>query len=166
MRALISAASKHGSTEEIGAAIARVLRGSGIEAENHPPAEVRSLESFDAAILGSAVYAGHWLKEAMDLVDRLGPDLRSIPVWLFSSGPIGDPPKPDEDPVDVDALMEATAAAGHVIFSGRLDKGRLGFGERAIVAAFHAPEGDFRDWEVIEAWAEAIARSLRDVVVS
>ena len=46
------------------------------------------------------------------------------------------------------------------MFAGKLDKKVLGFGERAIVAAFHAPEGDFRDWGAIEAWAHGIADAL------
>ena len=33
------------------------------------------------------------------------------------------------------------------MFPGRLEKKRLSFGERAIVLALRAPEGDFRDWD-------------------
>jgi hypothetical protein len=29
-----------------------------------------------------------------------------------------------------------------------------------MVKAVRAPEGDFRDWHVIEAWAASIARNL------
>ena len=95
-------------TTEIARAIGKVLEGRGLEVAVTPPEEVQSVEGFDAAVLGSAVYAGHWLKPAMELVERLGTPLAAVPVWLFSSGPIGDPPKPEEDPVDVAQLMEAT----------------------------------------------------------
>jgi menaquinone-dependent protoporphyrinogen oxidase len=64
-------------------------------------------------VLGSAVYAGHWLKPARDLVARCGPALAARPVWLFSSGPVGDPPKPEEDPVDVAEVLAATSAREH-----------------------------------------------------
>jgi hypothetical protein len=30
-----------------------------------------------------------------------------------------------------------------------------------MVKAVRAPEGDFRDWQVIEAWAASIAQDLR-----
>ena len=37
----------------------------------------------------------------------------------------------------------------------------LGFAERAMVAAVKVPEGDFRPWVEIEAWATGIARTLQ-----
>ena len=36
-----------------------------------------------------------------------------------------------------------------------------GFGERAMVFAFRAPDGDFRDWDAIGAWASASRTSSR-----
>ena len=47
------------------------------------------------------------------------------------------------------------------IFFGALDHHKLSFAERMMAKAVRAPEGDFRDWEAIEAWAESIARDLR-----
>ncbi len=57
--------------------------------------------------------------------------------------------------------MEATGAREHVLFSGRLDKKLLNFGERAIVSALKAPEGDFRDWDRIQTWSTGIAEALK-----
>jgi menaquinone-dependent protoporphyrinogen oxidase len=100
-------------------------------------------------VLGSAVYAGHWLKPARELVGRLGTVVADRPVWLFSSGPVGDPPKPEEDPVDVAEILTATRARDHRVFAGRLVRRQLSFPERAIVSALCVPEGDFRDWPEI-----------------
>ena len=111
-------------------------------------------------MLGSAVYIGHWLKPARELVTRVGPGLASRPVWMFSSGPVGDPPRPSEDPVDVAALVAATGAREHRVFAGQVDKGRLGFAERAMVRTLHAAVGDFRDWEAIKDWARGIDAQL------
>ena len=82
------------------------------------------------------------------------------PVWVFSSGPLGDPPKPDEDPVDVAGIVDLVAPVEHRVFSGKIDKSELGFGERAIMIAVRAPDGDFRDWDEISAWADGIADML------
>jgi menaquinone-dependent protoporphyrinogen oxidase len=164
MKALISTASKHGSTAEIGGAIGEVLIEHGIDNDVLRPEAVTSLDGYDLAVLGSAVYAGHWMKSMRELAERFAAELAARPVWLFSSGPIGDPPKPDEDPVDVAEILEATGARGHAVFAGKIDRSRLGFGERAIVGALKVPEGDFRDWEEIRRWATAIAHELKTKV--
>jgi menaquinone-dependent protoporphyrinogen oxidase len=160
MKVLVTAATKYGATREIGRAIGDVLTERGLEVTVIPPEEVGTIEGYVAVVLGSAVYAGHWLKPAKELVDRLGGALVARPVWLFSSGPIGDPPKPEEDPVDAAELMETTKARDHRVFAGNLEKKQLSFGEKAIVLALRAPEGDFRDWDAIRAWADDIARGL------
>lgn len=166
MRVLVTAASKHGSTEEIGQAIVEELDRRGIVADFLVPEAVRSVDGFDAVVIGSAVYAGHWLKPARELVDRLGPDLHDRAVWLFSSGPVGEPePKPDGDPADVDDLVETAGAREHVVFPGRIKREDLGFAERAIVRALRVPDGDFRDWVAIDAWAGSIAAALTGAVV-
>ncbi len=160
MRILVTAASKYGSTREIAEAIGGILGERGHEVTLTPPEDVDSVDGFDAVVLGSAVYAGHWMKPAMELVDRAAGDLRARPTWLFSSGPIGDPPKPEEDPVEVADIAERTAAREHRVVPGRLDRKRLSFGEKAIVMALRAPEGDFRDWDDIKGWAGSIADAL------
>jgi menaquinone-dependent protoporphyrinogen oxidase len=160
MTVLVSAASKHGATAEIASALAEGITRRGVIAEVRDPAEVADVTGYDAVVLGSAVYMGHWLGEAKELVSRVGADLRDRPVWLFSSGPIGEPLKPEEEAVDVAGQVEQTGAVEHRTFAGRLDRSSLGFGERAVVRALRAPEGDFRDWAAIDAWAETIASSL------
>jgi menaquinone-dependent protoporphyrinogen oxidase len=121
---------------------------------------------FDAVLLGSAVYAGHWLDPACDWAAASAGALRQRPVWLFSSGPIGEPPFPPDEPYDVGPLTRLTGARGSVVFPGRLQKDLLRFGERAMVTAMRAPTGDFRDWAAVDAWADAIATELlRDPAV-
>ena len=160
MKVLVSAASRHGATADIAKAIGETLEAAGLEVAVLPPDTVTSLAGFDAVVLGSGVYVGHWMEPAKDLVERFGTELASRPVWLFSSGPIGDPPKPEEDPVDLPELMEATGARGHRLFSGFVDRSRLGLGEKVILAAVRAPEGDYRPWDEIRAWAGEIAAAL------
>jgi menaquinone-dependent protoporphyrinogen oxidase len=160
MRVLVTTASKHGATEEIGRAIADALNEHGIETGFLAPEDVISLHRYDGVIMGSAVYAGRWMGSMKKMAQRLAGELNERPVWLFSSGPIGDPPKPEEEPVDVAPILEATGARGHVVFAGKLDKSVLSFGERAIVAAFKAAEGDFRDWDEIRNWAKEISEEL------
>ncbi|HEX2413408.1 MAG TPA: flavodoxin domain-containing protein [Solirubrobacteraceae bacterium] len=162
MRVLVTAASRHGATLEIADALAAGLGRRGIEAEARPAERVGSVDGYDGVIIGSAVYVGRWLEPARDLVEIHAGALSGRPVWLFSSGPLGPPDalKPEGDPVDVADLMQASEAAEHRVFAGRLDKKLLGFGEKAVVVAVRAPEGDFRDWDAIDGFAGEIAEHL------
>ena len=160
MKVLVTAASRYGATEEIAEAIGEVLRERGLDA-TVGPAEAAVVDGHDAVVLGSAVYAGHWLKPARELAERERDALAARPVWLFSSGPIGDPPKPEEDPVDVAEIAAATGAREHRVFAGKLVRRRLGFADKAIAVALRVPEGDFRDWTEIRGWAGGIADALR-----
>jgi menaquinone-dependent protoporphyrinogen oxidase len=160
MRVLVTAASRHGGTAEMADWIGERLRRAGIEAIVLRPDEVSTLDGIDAVVLGSGVYAGHWLAPARSLVDRLAEDVSKLPVWLFSSGPVGDPLKPADGPVDGDRLRQATGAREHRVFAGRIDRSMLGFGERAIVGAMRIGDRDDRSRSEVEAWAATIASAI------
>lgn len=161
MAVLVAVASKYGATREIADAIGRTLAEHGVEAEVASVDEVGGVEGYEAVVLGSAVYVGHWLESARTFVEKHGSELSGRPTWLFSSGPIGSPPRPAaEEAVQVDDLVAATAAREHRLFAGKLDKSRLSFPERAVVFAFRTAEGDVRDWDEITGWAAEIAKAL------
>jgi menaquinone-dependent protoporphyrinogen oxidase len=162
MRVLVAAASRHGATAEIGGAIGGALRGADLEADVVDIGEVHTVGDYDAVVLGSAVYMGHWIEPATAFAATHGADLRARPTWLFSSGPVGDPPRPTaSEAVDVEEIVAATGAREHRLFAGKLDKSGLSFRERAVMRVVGGHDGDDRDWDEIQAWAESIAASLR-----
>lgn len=160
MRVLVTFASRHGATREIAATIAEVLEEAGHEAMLFPAEDVRVLDGYDAVVLGAAVYMGRWHPDARDLVKRLADDLSRVPVWLFSSGPVG--PKLDvpDTSLDAERTMTRIGARDHRVFGGVIDPGELRRRERAVVRMVKAPSGDYRDWAEIRAWAREIATSL------
>ncbi|MGO8981455.1 MAG: flavodoxin domain-containing protein [Streptosporangiaceae bacterium] len=160
MKVLVCAASKYGATSEIAQAVAEVLAERGCEVTVLPPEKVGAVEEFDAVVLGSAVYMGQWMKPARELAERSADALAARPVWLFSSGPVGEPAKPVDNPVDVTKILEATKAHDHQVFTGKLVKKHLSFPDRAMASAIRAQEGDFRNWAEIRAWATGIAGIL------
>jgi menaquinone-dependent protoporphyrinogen oxidase len=160
MKVLVTVSSRHGATSEIAQQIGETLVAAGIDADIRPPDAVPSVANYDAVIIGSAVYAGRWLQQARSFIERESANLKTRPVWLFSSGPLGDPPKPDEAPEEVGHLGEATHAIEHRVFAGKADRRSLGFAERAIFAVVKAPDGDFRPWDAVIEWASDIARTL------
>lgn len=163
MRVLVSVASRHGATAEIGSALAAALVEAGLEVDRVAPDRVDDLAGFDAVIVGSAVYLGRWMDAATNFIDRHEDALRARPVWLFSSGPMGDPPIPAEEPEDVADLAARVGARDRRVFGGEVDRGVLGLGENVILTAVRAPEGDYRPWPQIRAWAETIAAELTAV---
>lgn len=162
MRVLIVTASRHGSTSGIAAAIAAELQQRGIQVVESEPARAPSPTGFDAVILGSAIYMGNWLADARRYVHEYREELISMSVWMFSSGPLGDDPaKPLDDPERLIDALDVHFVQEHRIFAGRLEPGELALSERLIARAFRAPDGDFRDWDAISAWAQVIADELK-----
>jgi menaquinone-dependent protoporphyrinogen IX oxidase len=80
MKVLVTAASKHGATGEIAQAIGDALRDQGLDATVLESEHVDAVDAYDAVVLGSAVYAGHWLKPARKLVARCGSGLAVRPA--------------------------------------------------------------------------------------
>jgi menaquinone-dependent protoporphyrinogen oxidase len=173
MSILVAYASKHGSTGGIADRIAERLRAAGLDAEAMPVRSVRDVASYDAVILGSALYMFHWMKEARSFAGRNRGVLTRKPVWLFSSGPTdmkpdaqGRGPLEISGPREIDELGEMLHPRDHQVFFGawRREYKPIGFVERLAMAMPAAraafPDNDLRDWPRIEAWADEIAAEL------
>jgi menaquinone-dependent protoporphyrinogen oxidase len=165
-KVLVSAGSKHGASAEIADRIARIMSAEGCDVTVLAPQDVTEPIGFDGIVLGSAVYAGQWTRDARALARRIAAIDHIPPTWLFSSGPVGDLPMPTEDPVDVSDIVEATSARDHHLFAGKVDLSKMNLAERAIRRAARIPEGDFRDWDAIDAWARRIAADLVEQVAA
>ncbi len=112
MQVLVAAASKHGSTSEMAEVIAAELTQAGLTVEVKPLEAVTELSGYDAVVLGSGVYVGRWLPQAAEFVRAHAASLGELPVWLFSSGPLGSPePMPKGEPEEVGQLAELIAPA-------------------------------------------------------
>jgi menaquinone-dependent protoporphyrinogen oxidase len=173
MSILVAYASRHGATQGIAERIAETLRAGSLKAEARPARDVSDLTGYDAFVIGSAVYMFHWLKDATRFLRHNRSFLADRPVWLFSSGPLGtettDAQGRDVLEVsqakEIPEFIEAIHPRDHTMFFGAFFPGKpIGLGERFVAmmpAARKAmPQGDFRDWEAVEAWAEGIARAL------
>lgn len=165
MAVLVTVVTKNGSTGEIARVIADALTERGVPAVVRSPEQVDDVSSFDGVVLGSAVYAGHWLPEAMALVDRGSGAWVGRRVWLFSSGPVGDRArwltrKMSADPVDLPRVRAATGAVEHRMFGGKIDPKTLPVAQRVALSLFRGMRGDFRDWNAIRGWSAGIADAL------
>ena len=119
---MVAYGTKHGATAEIADAIARTLSATGLEVDVQRAGRVRSLERYRAVVLGSAVYAGRWRRDALRLLRRS--ELGEREVWLFSSGPVGEDKGDPEQrerftrPSRVQQIVERLGVHEHVVFGG------------------------------------------------
>jgi menaquinone-dependent protoporphyrinogen oxidase len=164
---LVAYASKHNSTAEIADAIGEVFQHiDGLNVDVRSVELVEDLSTYDAVILGSAVYAGQWQPSAADFLRKHEAELAKRPTWLFSSGPTGEgDPKELMKGWEFPQALQAAADRIHpreiVVFHGNMDEEHLSFFERSIVKLVRAPMGDFRDWKMIREWATGVAETLR-----
>ena len=189
-RVLIVHASRHGGSAGIAERVGEVMREVGIEAVVAAARDLPDPRTFDGCVVGAGVYMGSWVDEGIAYLERYAPVLASMPVWIFSSGPLPgstkEPSNPHAEPVEV-ALgpaqgpgsggrrkLESVAARiqprGHEVFTGAFDPKDppKTLSERVVrmmpMAKGILPEGDFRDWPAIDAWARSIAETLTEVV--
>ncbi len=174
MKVLVAYASRHGSTAGIAEHIAQRLAGAGIDAVAREAASVDDISGYDAFVVGSAAYMYKWLKEATRFVKRNSRALAEKPLWLFSSGPVGTDLVDDKGRDIFEAMRPKEFEMFHnldpidsKVFFGAMhaDVDPKGAAERFMSwmpASWKddMPEGDFRDWAAIEAWADGVAVHL------
>lgn len=159
MNVLVTWGSKLGGTEGIARRVAVALQAEGHTVTSQPAGAVHGLAAFDGVVIGGALYASRWHVDARRFVAEHVRELRRMPVWLFSSGPLDATADADQIPpvTQVQALMERIGAQGHVTFGGRLEAGARGFTAQAMAKT---RAGDWRNPERIRAWATEVGRAL------
>ena len=188
VRALIVHASRHGATSGIAERIGDVLRAEGIDAVVAPASQDPDPQAFDACIVGGGVYMGSWVKDGTDYLERYQFALARMPVWLFSCGPLPGSTKEakDTDPITqalgpadgpgsggrkkVEGPAQAIGIRGHAVFQGAYDPKAPPkvMSERLVRTLFAnkgiLPPGDFRQWDLVVAWADELAAAIKEPV--
>jgi menaquinone-dependent protoporphyrinogen oxidase len=161
-RVLVAYGSRMGATAEIARAIGQELRSHGVEADVLPARAVDSVQPYRFVVVGSAIYAGRWRRDALALLKRHQLDLMRRQVWLFQSGlsVVAQARYQDPTPSAVHRLAAVIGANTPVTFPGRLTRESA----RGLVPRLMARQpgaGDYRDWERIRRWAAEIAMQVR-----
>lgn len=172
MKVLVVYGTRYGATRGIAERIGRTLAACGHDVEVAEASGALDARPYDAFVIGSAAYQGSWLEGPVDFVVRHVDVLSERPVWLFSSGPLGtertDAQGRDQleitRPRQFDELGKAILPRGTQVFFGALDPEALRTVDRIIrrlpTGRRLLPEGDFRDWAAIDAWAVKIGAEL------
>jgi menaquinone-dependent protoporphyrinogen oxidase len=139
--------------------IAERLFSHGIETDVRAAPDVWTLKPYAAVIVAGALYDNQWHRDARWFVHRYADQLRNLPVWLISSGPLDDsvgwgtlPRVPQ-----VERMAAAIGARGCVTFAGRLERDAKGFPASAM-AKQHA--GDWRDPEQVRGFVLVVVADV------
>jgi menaquinone-dependent protoporphyrinogen oxidase len=84
---LVAYATKHGSTAEVAAEVARVIAASGSQVQLLPASDVKDILPFHLIVLGAPLCAGKWHKDAVRLLKRQKTGLAGRRVAIFALGP-------------------------------------------------------------------------------
>lgn len=166
-RVLVAYATRAGSTETVAQAIAEALRPEGFQVDVKSVRDVDALADYTAVIVGSAIRAGKPMPEAVAFVEKHERELRRIPVAYFVVC-LTMKDDTEENRCTVAAYLDALRAQTPEVkpvdvglFAGVMNSARLPFLLRLLIRAMKAPDGDFRDWDAIRAWAVGVAPALR-----
>lgn len=113
----------------------------------------------ELVIVGGALYAGRWHPEAVRFVREHSGELRTMPVWFFSSGPLDDTAAARIIPPvrGVAQLMDRVGARGHATFGGRLEPEAHGLIAHSMARTL---AGDWRDEDQVRRWVDEILLEL------
>ena len=157
-RILIAYASATGSTAEVAAEIGKTISEIGYRVEVEPIREKPALNSFDAVLLGSAVYYSNWLPEAVEFVQVNQEALKRVPVAVFT---VHIQNLGDEDPsrrnrlAYLNEIRPLLQPVDEAFFAGRFDRRGAKIMFPGLIARF-VPTMDLRDWEKILSWAQSV----------
>ncbi|HMQ55328.1 MAG TPA: pentapeptide repeat-containing protein [Anaerolineae bacterium] len=165
-KVLVAYASVSGSTAEVAAAIGEVLGGEGVAVEVLPVKAVDDLDLYEAVVLGSSIRAGRWLPEAFAFLEKHKAAMSQRPVAYFTTclTMVNDTEANRQLVLDYMAPVQLAAPeikpVGLGLFAGSLDPARAAL---PMLNPDLAPQGDYRDWEAIRAWAAEIKPLLSEV---
>jgi menaquinone-dependent protoporphyrinogen oxidase len=158
-RVLVTYASKYGSSGGVADAIGKELCSKGVAADVVLIKNAGNISSYQGVVIGSAIYMGKWMPEAVDFVKKNRDVLRQVPVAYFLvCMTLARPTEKNRAEVlsYVDPILKAVPEikpVGIGTFAGALDYNNLSWLNKKILKSKGSPEGDFRDWNAIRAWA-------------
>ena len=170
-RILVAYGTRHGSTAEIAAHIATRFTAAGFDTDTLEANLGIDLTKYDALIVGSPIYASIWLPEPTLLLAANHQRISAIPVALFSVGMIEvkHPGKLREEHDSwIDKAFTQENIALNIIasttFNGAYHRRNFPLWMRIVDSILRiTPQGDYREWDKIEYWADATARTLTQI---
>ena len=165
-RVLVVYGTKYGATAGIAEKIGQVLQEAGLAVDVKPAGDAGDVSSYQAVVLGSAVYIGRGRREAVNFLKTNEQALAQQPVWIFNSGPLGEGDAAEQSgdlgfPKGLRPIADRIKVRDVAVFFGAVELAKLNPLERWMFKNVKSPTGDFRDWDAIRAWAAGIAEAIK-----
>ncbi|MBZ0279832.1 MAG: hypothetical protein K8L97_03760 [Anaerolineae bacterium] len=170
MKVLVAYATTHGSTAEIAEFMGGVLKERDLDVTVARVGQVQSVQGYDAFVLGSPIYAGMWLTEMSQFLEKFNEELVGKPVhfWIACIRVL------EADGLDAaqheyvhKPTMEKLGVKDLGVFAGKLNLDAIDWNERWTLSARYdgkelpgSHNNDYRDWKAIRAWTTAIRDQL------
>lgn len=155
MTILVAFASRHGNARGIAETIAAELERRGHHTVFSDVSRITSLDGFDTVVVGSGLRHGRWLPQTLAFLDRFQPELATLPVWIFCSGPLGD--AMTVHPRDIRARDDAIRLMDHRCFPGSISPASLQSHQQCT------DRETFTDWKAVDEWADRIGDAIHRV---
>jgi len=165
-KVLVVYASRYGSTGEIAEEIAEVLRDVGVDVAVSNVLETERVAGYGGVVIGSPIYMGKWLPEAVDFVKNFQNDLRRVPVAVFAVGfSMKEPSETNRESgrAAISVIRPYVHPFDVGIFAGKLSFDELSPPDAEIIRMAGVTEGDYRDWDEIAAWAGELEPLFKDL---
>jgi menaquinone-dependent protoporphyrinogen oxidase len=169
-KVLVAYASTHGSTQEVAGRIADMLREKGWQVDLQPARKVRTLEGYQAVILGAPLYILRLHKDGTHFLSmHRDAFCNGLPLAIFAGGPFSTGDEKEWSEVRRQLAQELAKypwlkPEAVEVIGGRFDPAKLRFPWNLVPALKQMPSSDLRDWEAIRAWAISLAEKLLNPV--
>ena len=154
---LVAYGTAAGSTAEVAEAIAEEMGQLGAQVDVKPVEEIRSVDDFDAVVVGTAVRAFRILPKTKKFLKQQRKALQKVPVAYFLVCLTMSDPTPENIQKATSftkPMMKLKEPVSLGLFGGCMDHEKLsGFFAKSMKSI---PEQDHRDWEQIRNWAKEV----------
>lgn len=166
MKTLVVYGTKSGCTTGIAESIGATLAEGGMTVDVRPVDKAGDPSGYDAVVVGSGVRVGSWHAPVKEWVTANADTLKGLPVAFYTCclTLATDPEKVDEVRAYTDALVAESGVTPVDVglFAGWNEPKSFSLIERTVMKVMKAPQGDFRDFDAVAAWAKDMAPRLGD----
>lgn len=161
-RVLVAFATRFGSTREIVSAMVHELNSAGLDAHGVETTSSLNPDDYDAFVIGSPIYGGHWLAAAGMFASITSERIDGKPVALFSVGTLGVSNWKGAEKEHQDFITGLTEVApklnivSNALFKGYFERSNLPWYLRIVDRFAPTPQGDHRNWQVIKSWTKSL----------